>query len=229
MDTASASIRTPSRYFPDAVWQRKTPAESGIDGARLQAAIDHAIAARGEEPARPRGQSLPDLRPRAFRLRDRSDQGAWRPDRPRRAQGLHRRGMGRACPRRHDPQHHQEHALDGGRARARPRPHPERRRYGARVRGADPALQPVTGRQQVGPHGRLGSAVSLRDAPQPHDHVEPHAAPGERLGRHAVGEARLGRPSERECRRVGQAAPQQAGHGLPGTTTCAPTRSRSRR
>ena len=51
---------------------------------------------RDQEPARSRAQSLPDVRPRAFRLRDRSDQGARRPDRPRRAQGLHRRGMGRA-------------------------------------------------------------------------------------------------------------------------------------
>jgi CubicO group peptidase (beta-lactamase class C family) len=37
MDTASPH----TRYFPDAVWQRRTPAEAGIDGTRLQAAIDH--------------------------------------------------------------------------------------------------------------------------------------------------------------------------------------------
>ncbi len=50
MDTASASIHTQSRYFPDAVWQRRTPAEAGIDGARLQAAIDHAIAGEVKNP-----------------------------------------------------------------------------------------------------------------------------------------------------------------------------------
>ena len=38
MDTPVAS-----RYFPDRVWQRRTPAESGIDPKRLQAAIDHAV------------------------------------------------------------------------------------------------------------------------------------------------------------------------------------------
>ena len=48
MDTASP--HTQSRYFPDAVWQRKTPAEAGIDGTRLQAAIDHAIAGEMKNP-----------------------------------------------------------------------------------------------------------------------------------------------------------------------------------
>src|SRR4029453_9671591 len=50
MDTASASIHTESRYFPDAVWQRRTLSEAGIDGARLQAAIDHAIAGGAKNP-----------------------------------------------------------------------------------------------------------------------------------------------------------------------------------
>jgi CubicO group peptidase (beta-lactamase class C family) len=50
MDTVSASIHTQSRYFPDAVWQRRTPAEAGIDGACLQAAIDHAIAGEAKNP-----------------------------------------------------------------------------------------------------------------------------------------------------------------------------------
>jgi CubicO group peptidase (beta-lactamase class C family) len=50
MDTSSASPHTKPRYFPDAVWQRKTPAEAGIDGTRLQAAIGHAIAAEMKNP-----------------------------------------------------------------------------------------------------------------------------------------------------------------------------------
>src|SRR5687768_2871584 len=41
---------TESRYFPDADWSRKTPAQAGIDAKRLQAAIDHAIAAEIDNP-----------------------------------------------------------------------------------------------------------------------------------------------------------------------------------
>ena len=48
MDTAS--VHTQSRYFPDALWQRRTPAEAGIDGARLKAAIEHAIAGEAKNP-----------------------------------------------------------------------------------------------------------------------------------------------------------------------------------
>jgi len=48
MDTTAA--RNTSRYFPDADWQRKTPAEAGFDPKRLQAAIDHAIAAEMPNP-----------------------------------------------------------------------------------------------------------------------------------------------------------------------------------
>ncbi|MDB5866177.1 MAG: class beta-lactamase-related serine hydrolase [Betaproteobacteria bacterium] len=50
MDTSSASPRTQPRYFPDADWQRKTPADAGIDATRLKAAIDHAIAAEMKNP-----------------------------------------------------------------------------------------------------------------------------------------------------------------------------------
>src|SRR6188474_2832061 len=45
MDTPVAS-----RHFPDAVWTRKTPAESGVDPRRLQQAIDHAIASEVANP-----------------------------------------------------------------------------------------------------------------------------------------------------------------------------------
>ena len=48
MDTSSA--RTASRYFPGADWQRRTPAEAGFDPKRLQAAIDHAVAAEMPNP-----------------------------------------------------------------------------------------------------------------------------------------------------------------------------------
>jgi CubicO group peptidase (beta-lactamase class C family) len=50
MDNHSVSAPTQSRYFPDAVWQRKTPAEAGINSARLQAAIAHAVAAEMQNP-----------------------------------------------------------------------------------------------------------------------------------------------------------------------------------
>ena len=49
MDT-SANPQGRARYFPDPVWQRKTPAESGLDPKRLQAAIDHAIASEVKNP-----------------------------------------------------------------------------------------------------------------------------------------------------------------------------------
>ena len=37
-------------YFPDAVWQHRTPEESGLDGARLKDAIDYAIAGETKSP-----------------------------------------------------------------------------------------------------------------------------------------------------------------------------------
>jgi CubicO group peptidase (beta-lactamase class C family) len=46
MDTTTAR----TRYFPDADWQRKSPAEAGFDPKRLQAAIDHAIASEMPNP-----------------------------------------------------------------------------------------------------------------------------------------------------------------------------------
>jgi hypothetical protein len=42
--------RSKQRYFPDAVWQHRTPSESGIDAARLKTAIDYAIAAETKNP-----------------------------------------------------------------------------------------------------------------------------------------------------------------------------------
>ena len=37
-------------YFPDATWQRKAPAEVGLDAARLKEAIDYAIASESRNP-----------------------------------------------------------------------------------------------------------------------------------------------------------------------------------
>src|SRR5262252_8839201 len=37
-------------YYPDAVWQHKTPAESGLDAARLKEAADFAIANETKNP-----------------------------------------------------------------------------------------------------------------------------------------------------------------------------------
>jgi hypothetical protein len=37
-------------YYPDAVWQHKTPAESGLDPARLKEAVDFAVANETKNP-----------------------------------------------------------------------------------------------------------------------------------------------------------------------------------
>ena len=37
-------------YYPDANWQRRTPAEAGMDAAKLRDAIDFAIAAESRNP-----------------------------------------------------------------------------------------------------------------------------------------------------------------------------------
>src|SRR5258708_32429412 len=37
-------------YYPDAVWQRKTPAEAGINAQRLKDAIDYAVANETRNP-----------------------------------------------------------------------------------------------------------------------------------------------------------------------------------
>ncbi len=46
-------------YYPDANWQHRTPAESGLDAARLQEAIDFAIASESRSP---RDQALAQAR-----------------------------------------------------------------------------------------------------------------------------------------------------------------------
>ena len=193
MGAAENTRNRTADYFPDADWQRKTPARSrhrrpppaGRDRPRDRG--------RSEEPARSRAQSLPEFRPRAVRRRDRADQG---PRRRRPASSSTKAPSSRngASRQRVDMTHSiTKSMLSCGRgARVRPRPDPEHRRHRARIRRADPALQPRARRQQVGPDGALRSPLPLRYAAQPHDHVEPHAAPGERLGRHAVGQTRLG-------------------------------------
>src|SRR5260221_620237 len=47
---ALAQTRAASEYFPDATWQHRTPAQSGIDAAKLKDAIDFAIAAESRNP-----------------------------------------------------------------------------------------------------------------------------------------------------------------------------------
>jgi CubicO group peptidase (beta-lactamase class C family) len=42
---ACSQARAPATYYPDANWQHKTPAETGLDAARLKDAIDFAISA----------------------------------------------------------------------------------------------------------------------------------------------------------------------------------------
>ena len=37
-------------YYPDAVWQHKTPTESGLDPARLKEATDFAVAGETKSP-----------------------------------------------------------------------------------------------------------------------------------------------------------------------------------
>ncbi|HET7362663.1 MAG TPA: hypothetical protein VFJ70_03725, partial [Burkholderiales bacterium] len=37
-------------YYPDATWQRKSPAEVGLDAARLKEAVDFAVAAESKSP-----------------------------------------------------------------------------------------------------------------------------------------------------------------------------------
>src|SRR2546422_5739137 len=37
-------------YYPDALWQRKTPAEAGINAALLKGAIDFAVASESRNP-----------------------------------------------------------------------------------------------------------------------------------------------------------------------------------
>src|SRR5258708_10500678 len=47
---AFPQARAPATYYPDATWQHKTPAESGLDAARLKDAIDFAISAESRNP-----------------------------------------------------------------------------------------------------------------------------------------------------------------------------------
>ena len=47
---AAQSVRPDTIYYPDAAWQHRTPAESGLDPARLKAAVDFAIASETRNP-----------------------------------------------------------------------------------------------------------------------------------------------------------------------------------
>src|SRR6266850_377536 len=43
-------VNAQSVYYPDALWQRKTPAEAGINAALLKGAIDFAVAGESRNP-----------------------------------------------------------------------------------------------------------------------------------------------------------------------------------
>jgi CubicO group peptidase (beta-lactamase class C family) len=47
---ALSQARAPATYYPDVAWQHKTPAESGLDTARLKDAIDFAISVESRNP-----------------------------------------------------------------------------------------------------------------------------------------------------------------------------------
>ena len=47
---AAAQSGRPAPYYPDATWQHKAPSETGLDAARLKAAIDFAIAGETKNP-----------------------------------------------------------------------------------------------------------------------------------------------------------------------------------
>src|SRR5260221_6283125 len=48
--SAFTQARGPAAYYPDADWRHKTPAQAGLDAARLKGAIDFAIASESRSP-----------------------------------------------------------------------------------------------------------------------------------------------------------------------------------
>src|SRR5947207_8274010 len=46
----SLCVNAQGVYYPDALWQRKTPAEAGINAALLKGAIDFAVASESRNP-----------------------------------------------------------------------------------------------------------------------------------------------------------------------------------
>jgi CubicO group peptidase (beta-lactamase class C family) len=48
--SAQSVVNTPTVYYPDAVWQHKTPAEAGISASLLRDAIDFAVAGETKAP-----------------------------------------------------------------------------------------------------------------------------------------------------------------------------------
>jgi len=104
-----ADVQTAGKaYFPGAAWQRKQPAEVGMNPQLRKEAIDFSIASETKPPRdlklnhyltvgrEPFGEAIGPIKNR------------WRSHRRDRALRLHRRRMGRALSRRYDPQRHQE-------------------------------------------------------------------------------------------------------------------------
>src|SRR3981189_2149593 len=67
-----------AQTFPGADWQRKAPAEAGINPQLLKDAIDFSVASEIKNPRDLKLNHYRDLRPRTVRRRHRSDQGSPR-------------------------------------------------------------------------------------------------------------------------------------------------------
>ena len=128
-----------AQTFPGADWQRKTPADAGINPQLLKDAIDFSIA---NEIKNPRDLKLNHYR--SFGREPFGDAIGPIKDRGELTGVIIHKGVlvaEWAATRGHDPQRHQEPAVERGRRRLRRRHDPQRRRYRARLHGPDPALQ----------------------------------------------------------------------------------------
>ena len=207
--------------IPGADWQRKTPADAGINPQLLKDAIDFAIANETKNPR--------DLQLNHYQTFGREPFGdAIGPFRTRgdptgvdRAQRLHRRRVGRSA--RVDMTHSVTKSfLSTVVGLAFDRRHdPQRRRYRAAIRAADPVFDRVGA---VNRPSAMARRTLIDPFATPHNrthHLGPSAAADERLGGHALGQARLGRPAGRQAGEVAHAPAQRAGHRRTSTTTCA--------
>ena len=200
-------------YYPDATWQHRTPSESGVNPDLLKQAIDFAVAGETKAPRdlvmnhyqtfgrEPFGYAIGPIRergdPTGIIIHKGYIVAEW------------------GDPLRVDMTHSVTKsflssvvgiAVDRGMIRS---VDDTVRDYVAPIQLYDPALD----RQQIGSARHARSAVAVRNAAQPHDHLGQSAAPDQRLGRHAVGQARLGRPARRQIRRNGTTRPRNK----PGT------------
>ncbi len=215
---AFCAAAQPTAYYPDRDWRHQTPADAGIDAAKLKDAIDFAVAAESHYPRdavlthyqtfgrEPFGYAIGPIKdrgdPTGLVVHHGYIVAEW------------------GEPTRVDMTHSVTKSLLSSviGVALRPRHDREPRRSGARLRGPDRAVHPLRGGDKSDRLGaqRLRSASSTRRTT--HDHLGPHAAPDERLGRHAVGQAGLGRPP-RAARGMAHAQAQPARHRRTSTTT----------